>query len=170
MEHKNNIQYNEELKCYEIELTQGQIGYFDEEDLELVRQHRWHARKNFSTYYARTNIKCDSPTRQSPYVPVPMHRLILDPPADMLVDHINHNGLDNRRSNIWVCTPADNSRNARHPEHRTRFGTRKDTVGYTIKKGLYQAQMTVNGRTKYIGLYRTPEEARAAFLHATGGN
>lgn len=43
-----------------------------------------------------------------------MHRLILDTPSDLEVDHRNGDGLDNTRENIWNCTHEENVKNRRH--------------------------------------------------------
>jgi hypothetical protein len=63
-----------------------------------------------TTNYANCNLK----EKKS----VALHRLILDTPKGLVVDHKNHDGLDNRESNIWNCTRADNNRNRRYHNHR----------------------------------------------------
>jgi len=78
----------------------------------------------------------------------------------MHVDHINGNPLDNRKSNLRICTHAENSNNT---------GPRKNnTSGY---KGVYWAkrnkrwlaQITHNGKQVYIGHYKDKEEAARAY-------
>src|SRR5688572_29872489 len=95
----------------EVRLSTGEIVLVDAEDLSLVRKHSWHASRKRTVVYARTSVKDgDGPNRRS----MPMHRLILgvtDPRIE--VDHINGNGLDNRRSNLRLATHADNSANRR---------------------------------------------------------
>jgi len=89
-----------------------------------------------------------------------MHRVILDAPMNMLVDHINGNGLDNRRENLRICTNTENLRN--------RGKDRDNTSGYkgvVIKKGekKFRAQIRVNQKTIHLGSFSTPEEAARAY-------
>jgi hypothetical protein len=72
----------------------------------------------------------------------------------MQVDHINHDGLDNRRSNLRVVTNQQNAFNMR-PRSATGF------VGVTYHRemGMYQATLGTGNKPKYLGLYKTPEEA-----------
>ena len=94
-----------------------------------------------------------------------LHRLIMnvtDP--NIFVDHINHNGLDNRKSNLRICTNQENIRNCKVPKN--------NKSGY---KGIYWAkdknkqtvQITLNNKTKYIGRYEKLEDAIAARKEAT---
>ena len=45
---------------------------------------------------------------------IQMHRLIMDAKPGQMIDHINGDGLDNQRRNLWFCTPRDNARNNKH--------------------------------------------------------
>ncbi len=91
----------------EIPLTQGKVALVDAEDYEELSRFKWHAQRNKSTYYAVRNGRRLDGKRCA----VLMHRVIIDPPAGMLVDHISRDGIDNRRSNLRVCSIAENNRN-----------------------------------------------------------
>lgn len=70
----------------------------------------WYAQKRAWTYYAAITIYTTRKDRRT----VRLHRLLMEPPEDMEVDHINHDGLDNRCSvNLRLCTPEDNRDNMR---------------------------------------------------------
>jgi len=93
----------------EISLTQGKVALIDDEDMELVSKHKWCVRREPNNFYAATGV-----TRPSGvHTVLRMHRLIMDAPRGMDVDHINHNGLDNRRVNLRICTRTQNLRNSR---------------------------------------------------------
>lgn len=81
----------------------GLVALVDDEDHEVLSAHRWHALrvKGSLTVYARTTI--DGKT-------VYMHRLVLQPPAHLSVDHIDGNGLNNQRSNLEAVTHQQNVR------------------------------------------------------------
>lgn len=94
-----------------------------------------------------------------------MHRVILEPPDHMLVDHINGNRLDNRRCNLRMCTYAQNRMNSAK--------NRNNRSGY---KGVTWCKATNNWRsytcyrdsegrkrTTYFGYFPTAEEAYAAY-------
>jgi hypothetical protein len=94
----------------EIPLTHDRVAFIDDEDWELVKDYKWHVNFDHGNEYAKTSIKKADGKRTT----LKMHRLILgltDPSQH--VDHKNHNGLDNRRENIHVCSIAENNRNKR---------------------------------------------------------
>jgi len=131
-----------------IPLTQGQTALVDDKDYDLVSRHKWYAlQQGEDRWYAVTG-----------HCAIPMHRLILDPPEGLEVDHINQNGLDNRRSNIRICTRAQNSCN-RGPNKRNTTGYK----GVTRHKGKYQAQIGIDGTTLYLSRHDTAREAARAY-------
>jgi hypothetical protein len=92
-----------------------------------------------------------------------MHRFIMDCPKGMVVDHINHNKLDNRKSNLRIVTHAENSQNlqprkvgnAPYRGVAERRRARKDG-SVRIK---YQASVKVMNKNKFLGYFDTAEEA-----------
>ena len=90
----------------------GRKGYFaeiDDADLILIQSVNWQALPSGNTSYASGITKTGGIKK-----PVLMHRLIMTCPAGMVVDHINGNGLDNRRENLRVVTHKENSQNLHH--------------------------------------------------------
>jgi hypothetical protein len=88
----------------EIELTQGYITLVDDEDFEELNKHSWYIKRSANIVYAMSKINKK---------PTLMHRLLMKFPEGMCVDHINHNGIDNRKCNLRICTVAQNAMNTK---------------------------------------------------------
>ena len=89
-----------------IPLTQGKYAIVDPDDFERLNKHKWCAVKSCNTFYAGRTIYVGKKN-----ISIRMHRQILHPPENLFVDHINHNGLDNRKANLRPATRSQNSRN-----------------------------------------------------------
>lgn len=127
-----------------LELTQGKFAILDDADFDRVAHLRW----AFSSGYAVSKIKGKR---------ILMHRIILDAPAGKVVDHINGDGLDNRRSNLRVCTHAENFWNS-----RPQAGTRSGIKGVQPRGRRWQAFINANGVRHHLGYFDTKEQAREA--------
>lgn len=91
-----------------IPLTQGKQAIVDDEDYGRLKQYKWHCLKQPVNFYAvRSKKKGRNQTQ------LRMHRLIMGAPVGMDVDHRNHDGLDNRKCNLRLCTRQQNHRNRR---------------------------------------------------------
>jgi hypothetical protein len=80
-----------------------------------------------------------------------------------LVDHINRNVGDDRWENLRLASRSQNGANACHPK-RKRFDLPQ---GVTEHPGGYLAKISIDGYRKHVGLFKTPEEAQAAYLNAS---
>lgn len=134
----------------QIALTQGKIALVEDSDYETYSRLNWYAKQYGNTWYA---------VRQEEQKTVYMHRKIMGVIDGMIiVDHINGNGLDNRRSNLRKCTRSENQRN--------RPRTKANTSGYKgvcFTDGKYRAQIQYAGKTINIGAYSTADEAARAY-------
>lgn len=143
-----------------ILISKSRSCLIDDEDEELVTKYRWYGLKStLSTSYAVTCLY--KPKKTTVY----MHRLIMgvtDP--RIKIDHINGNGLDNRRTNLRLCTQEQNMRN--------RGKMRRNTSGYkgvfwSKTRGNWTASIRVFGKLKYLGAFATPQEADEAYKIAS---
>jgi hypothetical protein len=94
------------------------------------------------------------------YERIYLHRFISEPPPEMVVDHINHNTLDNRSCNLRNLTVANNGLNRKGLSPRNKSGVRG--VYFHKRHRKWYARIGRDGKTKFIGSYDTMEEAKAA--------
>ena len=85
-----------------------------------------------------------------------MHQFIMRPPKGKVVDHIDGNGLNNRRANLRLCTPRQNRRNTRPRRKTSAF------LGVSRRGSKYLARIKHDGRQLYLGLFDDEIEAARA--------
>lgn len=88
-----------------------------------------------------------------------LHRFLMNPSDDTVVDHINRNPLDNRRENLRICTQHENSFNQSIRSDNTSGTT---GVSWRKEKNKWYAYIRVNGKKKHLGYFNTKEEAAEA--------
>lgn len=139
-----------------IPLTQGKVALIDAADYERVSQYCWRLHERGGNFYARRAIRVAS--RKYRYQT--LHRFLLDDPSECFIDHINHDGLDNRRSNLRLATPSQNMYN-RRPNRDT--SSEYKGVSYAADRGLWRAEIRANGARLNLGQYEAPEDAARAY-------
>jgi len=138
-----------------IPLTQGKFAIVDDEDYEWLSQWKW-AYHPTGTGYAIRFIQVAGKQKG-----VLMHRMILDVPHDMETDHINHNGLDNRRTNLRICSHAENMANKRKYKNNT---SGYIGVYWDKERGQWRAQ--IQGHGIHLGRFNDVKEAARAYDRA----
>lgn len=136
----------------EIQLNQSKLSLVDDEDFEgLLKMGRW----SYSEGYVQRKEKGET---------LRLHRFLLGMSKDdtRVVDHINGDGLDNRKSNLRICTKFENSLNKR--KHRD--GRLKHKGIYQQKSGNYSAKIQIRGNDISLGTYKTQEEAGKVYERA----
>jgi hypothetical protein len=143
----------------EIPLTRGKVALVDAEDYESLAGYRWHAAPKGGTWYAERAGRLSEGGPRT----VCMHRVILSAPPGLMVDHIDGDGLNNRRSNLRLATHAQNGQNQRRS--RANASGFKG-VSWSSRVGRWQAAIRIAGRKVFLGYYGTPEEAHTAYSAA----
>ena len=141
-----------------IALTKGKEAIIDSSDVKLVSGRHWHVVDEKHTSYAKSWMRIDGKGMAKP-----LHRFLMNPPDGMDVDHIDGNGLNNRRSNLRVCTRSENQRN-RKVSKRNKLGLKG--VYYCKHNKVFMASIKSDKKYIKLGQYSTPEQAYEAYCNA----
>ena len=140
-----------------IALTQGKSAIVDDEDYERLSAFRWYAMRCCKRWYAVRKITIGKRRQRKSW----MHREVLKTPDGNFTDHINGNGLDNRRANLREANHSQNQAN-RGPNSNNKSGFK----GVYRRFGKWKAQITVNRRKIHIGHFTELSDAVAAYSQA----
>ena len=152
-----------------------QTVLYDAVDRDIIHNHRWsvYKAKQNGRLYVRTNVdhpdggirvhvvggKTYHSTKQTV---IGLHQMIMQTPKGMYTDHIDGNPLNNRRSNLRVCSNADNCRNRGINKNNT-HGYKGVTYDGRRRHAPWTARIGFNFKRVYIGNYATREEAARAY-------
>lgn len=147
----------------EIKINSPKYGekmiLIDDEDYDKIKDYKWGIVKDRTCFYARRVLR--SGKKQ---VTIKMHRLIMGDCNDNIIDHINHDGLDNRKSNLRICTHSENLRNCRKQNRNT---TSLYKGVYFVKHlNKYCARITLNQVCFYLGVFNNEKQAAEAYNEA----
>lgn len=139
----------------EIPLANGKgVALVDAEDAPRVRGAKWYL-------HACGYAACGSGLYSSTL----LHRVILDAPPGLEVDHINHDKLDCRKANLRLVNRSQNNQNKRGPSRNNRLGIRGVSAQYNPSGTVsYFARVQVNGKQHVRCGFRTPEDAALAAI------
>ena len=138
----------------QIPLTGGRVALVDDEDFEFISKHKWHA--NTHTYsrhliYAKTRFHTKI---------LLMHRLIMGAKEGENIDHINGNGLDNRRCNLRIATHSQNGANQRARKGGT---SRYKGVFWHKRDKRWVAKITSNKQIIHLGNFANEIKAAKTY-------
>lgn len=143
-----------------IELTKGFRATVDDLDYARLSSSKWHAWvKTRSDGSKLVYAQCNTGK---------MHRIILNAPRGVFVDHIDGDGLNNTRANLRLVTVGENNLNRRGVFKRSGCFTSSRFKGVTWNraKGKWQAAIRVDGRSKHLGLFTQEQSAAEAYNKA----
>jgi len=144
-----------------IPLTRGKYAIVDPDDYERLSRHKWHVSGGSGTAYAVRAVRTES----GKYVPMAMHRMVLSVPPGILVDHINRNGLDERKANLRPATYSENGRNRTKYSKGTYASQYKGVTRHGGERP-WEAGITIHGTYIRLGRFRSEVEAARAYDRA----
>jgi len=141
----------------EILLTQGKVALVSDCDFEELNKFKWYAANpNGHTFYAIRHSTTGKHTT------IRMHRELFGAGCEgKTVDHINHNGLDNRRENLRLCSHTQNCHN-RRVDFRSKPKSSR-FKGVRFHRGKWEARICNNRERIYLGHFDSEEEAARAY-------
>jgi hypothetical protein len=134
-----------------IKLATGVFTIVTPDDYQSLSQYDWHLLETKGKRYA---------ARFNDGAILSMHRFIMNAPKGLLVDHKDHNGLNNTKRNLRLATHSQNCCNRRTPKRGT---SKYRGVGLVKSIGKWQALIYFNGKRIYLGLFTDEENAARAY-------
>jgi len=144
-----------------IRLAQPRYATVDPRDYKRLRGYEWFSRKGKNSFYARRHVPgCKGKKESLIY----LHQEIIEVPEGMVVDHINHDGMDNRRANLRAATY---SQNLYHRKKRSgAMYSKYKGVHWHNLHNRWAARITFEKKTIDLGYFRSEIEAAKAYDRA----
>lgn len=124
--------------------------YFDLEDFDKIKDYTWHT--NAYGYIASSTFKRQLELTKN----ILFHRLILNPPDKMQIDHYNHIKFDNRKSNLRICNNQENTHNT-NLRSTNKSGVKG--VFWSKDRNKWESYITVDGKKINLGRYIDKDDA-----------
>ena len=143
----------------EIQLSQGKVAIVDDEDFDYLNQFKWHVFNNNGKFYARRRFLLSNGNISK----ILMHRFIMKPNKDMVIDHLDGNPLNNQKTNLRICTQSENNKN-RNLNINNRSGFKGVYWFEKIKK--WRTHIRNNKKIIYLGCHINIIDAARAYNEA----
>ena len=122
-----------------------------------MNKHKWHAIKSRNTFYAGRTIRVGKK-----HISIKMHRAVIHLPKHLFADHINRNGLDNRKANLRPATIAQNNFNKIQPKAKNAT-SKYQGVTWDKNRKMWLARIGIYGKRKHIGHFKDEIHAAKAY-------
>ena len=133
-----------------IKLKDGTEILIDDEDYELVSQYKWHKVKYQTRYYIQTHVYILGKRNTTL-----LHRVIMKAKKGQQVDHINHNGFDNRKENLRFCSYKQNQQNRKQNYGKSPY----KGEAWNSKYNKWKAHIGVDNKQIFLGYFGSEIEA-----------
>lgn len=134
--------------------SNGAVVIVDAEDYDKLSKIKWRLVNQGNTQYAVSGKRVNRKVKR-----IFMHRVIMNTPKGFCTDHVNHNGLDNRKKNLRICT---NSQNQMNKIKNNQCALKYKGV-WKSKYNKWIANLELNGKGIYLGTFNTEVEAALAY-------
>jgi len=140
-----------------IQLTQGQVALVDDEDHTKINQYKWRAQwdPDIQNFYAIRSTGSNTNRKT-----ILMHRQIAGTPPGQKTDHRNHNTLDNRKTNLRICSNAENQMNQRK---QSGCSSKYKGVHWDKQQKEWRASIQNNRKKYYLGHFDNEVDAARAY-------
>lgn len=145
-----------------IKLSQEEFSLVDDEDFECLNKFKWSISRWSGLEYAVRRLHLGTFNGVERGKMIRMHRIIMSASDSDKIDHINGNGLDNRRCNLRVCTQSQNIKNQR----KTRGTSKYKGVHWHKPNKKWVVQIKLNGIGRYVGCFISEIQAAKAYNKA----
>ncbi len=147
------------MALYDRKGNVNNITVFDKAFIDIVKQFRWCAYKHRNTYYVSTTLN-DFDQLEYGKIKLKIYQLFLKYEKPLMIDHKDHDGLNNKLSNLRIVS---NRANCENKVNKNKHGY----VGLSFHKRdkVWVSAIQVNGKNKHIGNFQTKEEAYEAREH-----
>jgi hypothetical protein len=142
-----------------IPLTKGKFAIVDPEDFDELNKFSWYAMSGTHSFYAYRSVTILGRKKA-----IAMHHQIMPPPASFVIDHDNHEGLDNRKSNLRLATISQNNCNRRRRPDAGRSKYRGIDFDKRLKK--WRARIRFNNKRILLGYFDNEIDAAKAYDEA----
>jgi hypothetical protein len=139
-------------------MTQPRYTIVDPADYERLRKYEWTTRKGTNSFYVRRHVAGYKGKKQTI---VYMHQETIKVPKGLIIDHINNDGMDNRRANLRAATRAQNSRNRKNSLKSG--GSIYKGVSWDKKSRKWKARIGCDSKTIYLGHFENEIDAAKAY-------
>lgn len=139
-----------------ITMTGGRIVKVDDEDFELLNESRW----SFNT--AGTGYACRHMIVAGKHFGILMHRVIMNAPKGVEVDHIDGNSLNNQKKNLRLCSRSENMRNQSSKKNNA-----TGIKGVGLVRGRFRARIKIYGKKIHLGYFLKLKDAAHAYNAAS---
>jgi len=142
-----------------VPLTQGQVALVDDDDYEHVMKYKWCAswHKNTQSFRAHGTVDGEN---------VLLSRFIMGANKSEIVDHKNMNTLDDRRSNLRICSRSQNQCNRAKPNSKSSSKYKGVYHDKREGRGQYTAYINLHGKRKHLGCFAKETDAAVAYNEA----
>jgi phage terminase large subunit GpA-like protein len=134
----------------------GHVALVDDDDYEFINQHHWTIHHSGRVFYAVRGVW----RHDGVWTNTTMHKFLT---GWSQVDHINHDGLDNRRCNLREATKAQNAQNMRS---QNGVSSAYKGVNWYKRDQTWEAKIKVDGRVRFLGRFADERDAAAAYNRA----
>jgi hypothetical protein len=140
-----------------IPVGHGKYAIVDADDYDRLSKYKWRLSTNGHAFYAYRYASTRGGKKKHRIL---MHHEIIDIPEGMVCDHMNHNGLNNRKPNLRSATSSQNNCNTRKGAKTT---SRYRGVTQDARSNKWRARINANGREIYLGVFDDKVDAAKAY-------